>query len=467
MCRRYDHTSGITSTTQGTFVNLFGIIWRHRAAWLFAGASFILLSASLWTVVRALETEVQNTSEAANTTLTRALVNAHWDALGTMLHFDGDVGLAKANPRLPAVDGLIRTFSRDTDLVKVKIYDLKGLTLYSSDPAQIGENKSGNAGFIQASKGRVVSELTYRGKFGGFDGDLYQRNLVSSYVPVYGTRGVEAVVEVYTDRTEAIDRVEHRMVQLSALLAALFGVVFGLLFAYTRRPAPASAPHTVQGGNSAAPTPADDSDAVFKEVSLQLAGSLAQRSQALQALASDLLSTPLDGPQTSLVGRLADLGEAEDTQARHLLWLHDVLISPRRQEAKGFDLNALLRESFQRHADGARARGLEVQCHVAQELPSSFTGDPELTARLLDLLLLILCGRAAQGVLQLKAQLGPRGPQIDLISSGSQHPFIETLERHLVDRLAQQLGGELHIQASSDSGGWFTLMLPMAHKGEP
>ena len=442
-------------------MNIFSFFDRYQSALFFAGAYLILLSVSLWVTMQTLRTEVQSTSEAANTTFTRVLVNANWDALRPMLSSAEDAGVAKANPKLPAIDGLVRSFSKGTDLVKVKIYDLKGLTLYSSDPAQIGEDKSSNPGFIQARKGRVMSELTYRGKFGGFDGDLYNRNLVSSYVPVFGLQGVEAVVEVYTDRTDAIEGVKRQGVRLALSLAGLFGVVLGLLYVLASRHATALQSAVGNGVRSSAHTPEDESGAVFKEVAGQLTESLLERAKALRALESRCLATPPEGSQTSLVRALADLSAADDTQAQRLSWLLELLHGQSRPVAETFDLNAMLSELFQRHAKGARERGLEVQSHIAKELAMSFMGDPELTSRLLDLLLQVLCGRATSGVLQFKAQAGPRGLQLDLISSGTQGRLIEPLERCLVERLAQQVGGELHIQTSQDRGDWFTLVLPL------
>lgn len=442
------------------------ITGRHKSAWLFVGAYLILLPVSLWVAVQAMRAEVQSTSETANTTFTRALVNANWDALRPMLSSVEDAGVAKANPKLPAVDGLIRSFSKGTDLVKVKIYDLKGLTLYSSDPAQIGEDKSNNAGFLQARRGRVVSELTYRGKFGGFDGDLYSRNLISSYVPVFGPQGVEAVLEVYSDRTDAIERVDRRVVELSLSLAGLFGVVLGLLYGFARRHAPALQSEVNRGTGSSTNTSDDDSGPDYKEVAWQLAESLAERARALRALESRCLASTPDGSQTSFTRALADLSAAEDMQAQHLSWLRELLEGQNRPVTEPFDLNAMLSDLFQRYAKDSRDRGLDVQIYIAKELAQPFTGDSELTSRLLDLLLQALCGRAGSGVMQFKAQAGPRGFQLDLISSGTQGPLIQPLERRLVERLAHRVGGELRIQTSQDRGDWFTLLLPQTKKGD-
>src|SRR5579859_3933798 len=44
-------------------------------------------------------------------------------------------------------------------IVKVKIYDAKGLTVFSTEPGQIGQDKSDDEGVVSALAGKVASEL--------------------------------------------------------------------------------------------------------------------------------------------------------------------------------------------------------------------------------------------------------------------------------------------------------------------
>ena len=61
------------------------------------------------------------------------------------------------------------THLRGLTVVKVKVYDMGGRTVFSTDANQIGEDKSSNPGFQAARFGSVTSELTHRDEFSAFD----------------------------------------------------------------------------------------------------------------------------------------------------------------------------------------------------------------------------------------------------------------------------------------------------------
>jgi diguanylate cyclase (GGDEF)-like protein/PAS domain S-box-containing protein len=117
-------------------------------------------------------------------------------------------------------------------VVKVKIYDLRGRTVFSTDTSQIGKDYSRNPGFLSAKQGRVLSELSHREKFSAFHAEIQNRDLLSSYVPVRRGKDapVEGVMEVYTDVTDLLAAIEQqqRLVTLSVIvvLSALYGILF-------------------------------------------------------------------------------------------------------------------------------------------------------------------------------------------------------------------------------------------------
>jgi diguanylate cyclase (GGDEF)-like protein len=122
-------------------------------------------------------------------------------------------------------------------VVKVKIYDLNGRTVFSTDLNQIGEDKSDNDGFIAAKAGRPVSEITFRNQFAAFEKVINDRNLISTYIPIRrdDKQAPEGVFEVYSDVTEYVGELERATYRIVGLVLASLGLLYVFLFAIVRR----------------------------------------------------------------------------------------------------------------------------------------------------------------------------------------------------------------------------------------
>ena len=86
-------------------------------------------------------------------------------------------------------------------VVRVNLFDRRGVVIFSTDRDQIGQSHTSNAGFLSAIDGRVASNLTYRDIFNRFTNGSQTTNLMEIYVPVRAraTQSVDAVFESYTD----------------------------------------------------------------------------------------------------------------------------------------------------------------------------------------------------------------------------------------------------------------------------
>ena len=122
-------------------------------------------------------------------------------------------------------------------VVKVKIYNLDGLTVFSTEPKQIGEDKSTNSGFLAAKSGLAVSEITFRDRFDAFEKVINDRSLISSYIPIRTSPGapVEGVIEVYSDVTDYVERLQATTWKIAAGVLGSLSLLYLFLFAITRR----------------------------------------------------------------------------------------------------------------------------------------------------------------------------------------------------------------------------------------
>jgi diguanylate cyclase (GGDEF)-like protein len=179
---------------------------------------------------------VQNES---NADLTRAFSDTIWnrysDAFSRLSALPADQ-LAK-QPEIAALDKEIKHRVRGMRVVKIKIYDRNGLTVFSTEKKQIGENKHDNPGFLGAMRGEVVSEIVFKDKFNAFDKTIENRNLLSSYIPVRSEpdEPPRGVFELYSDITTLLKEVRQTEYKIMALVVSLMLALYAYLLIYVRR----------------------------------------------------------------------------------------------------------------------------------------------------------------------------------------------------------------------------------------
>jgi PAS domain S-box-containing protein len=146
-------------------------------------------------------------------------------------------GELRANPEIGRLREAVLRQIRDTGVVKVKIYNLQGRTVFSTEGDQIGADQSQNAGFVAARDGEVASELTHRATFSAFDKTIEDRDLFSSYVPLRSAEGSApaAVFEIYTDVTPFLQQIARTQLRVVGGVALMLSALYATLFLIVRR----------------------------------------------------------------------------------------------------------------------------------------------------------------------------------------------------------------------------------------
>lgn len=127
----------------------------------------------------------------------------------------------KALPGFAEMDVAAYAAMRATKVFKIKVWDLRGITVYSSEHAQVGDDGVGNAGWQRAAAGTPASELTHRDRFSAFEGVVENRDVISTYVPVFapGSDTVLGVVELYSDVTPFLAQIRDASAAFAQIAA--------------------------------------------------------------------------------------------------------------------------------------------------------------------------------------------------------------------------------------------------------
>ena len=362
---------------------------------LFAGLVVVAASLLLIGMYKQVASEdLHAMAERSNVAVARIFSNVVWDAHAgflTTAHFLTPQAI-RQHPETQAIRESMLRRMRDLSILKIKIYDLDGLTVFSTEPSQIGEDKSGNGGFLAARTGHQASELTHRDTFSAFEQTVEDRDVLSSYVPVTSASGaIEGVLEVYYDVTELLATVQQRQLMLQMVVGATFLLLYLLLIFGVWHSERQTRRH------------------YYKNLDLARAAARAEESSRLKSEFLATMSHELRTPLNAILGFSEILklqmpqAEGDETRreyansiwmsGRHLLNIIDDVLDMSKVEAgemtldcDSFDPVAMLESCLRLVENQAVQNGVKLIFNIASDLPPAFGDERRMKQVLLNLL---------------------------------------------------------------------------------
>jgi signal transduction histidine kinase len=439
----------------------------------------------------------------ANIDVGRLAINAIETAHGAPLAGHPWLSAEPGDPRrrgwVATADRALRRLLEGSSVLKFKLYDARGLTVYSTETAQIGEDKRSQPALQRALAGESITALSYRDRFNALEGEVTARDLLSTYEPLRDGAGrVVAVAEVYTDLSPLLLRVRTYQRNLTLMVAAIAVLIYGALMLLVLRAARLLTAQRSQlvDAQSEAAAARDLAERATQAKSAFLANmshEIRTPMNGVLGMAELLQRTPLDAEQRRFVSALSRSGRALLALLNDLLDFSKIEADRLVLESRVFDLHAALDDCVQLMAPSASRKGVQLHYQRAPEVPQWVRGDPLRLQQIVNNLLGNAVKFTDSGEVRLAvraaAALGPGGVQIEVTDTGCGigtqalaqlfEPFAQadagTARRHggtglglaIARRLAQAMGGRIEAASQVGQGSRFVVELRLEPSAAP
>ncbi len=122
------------------------------------------------------------------------------------------------------------TAIHEDDALKLKIYNLAGIALYSSASNEIG-GVSAHPDFVsRALSGETVHHVEHRDTFFGLKGEIHDVDVALTYMPLTHAGKRIGVIEIYDNATPVFKRLHTNSVRITLIVFGAFAMLYAALF---------------------------------------------------------------------------------------------------------------------------------------------------------------------------------------------------------------------------------------------
>ncbi|MDO8465735.1 MAG: EAL domain-containing protein [Gallionella sp.] len=140
----------------------------------------------------------------------------------------------RTNPGIQAFKGTLNTV-REHSILKLKLYNPSGITVFSSVAEEIGGNSRNRGMPEKVLASGTQHKLEFRNKFSTPAGDIYNRHILATYVPLTDAEKRIGVLEVYADITPSFDRISVKIFYIATIVLGIFAALYAALFFSARK----------------------------------------------------------------------------------------------------------------------------------------------------------------------------------------------------------------------------------------
>ncbi|MGC2165166.1 MAG: sensor domain-containing diguanylate cyclase [Gallionella sp.] len=151
---------------------------------------------------------------------------------------DSENGNSSALPNTQNLDLLfakeLKRIKSD-DILKIKVFNLSGMTIYSSVRSEIGKLSDHRELLDRALHGEQAHDIVSRAVFLGASGQIHNARLYQTYMPLRYSGTQIGVIESYADASSIFEKLQSKIISISLLVCGVFSALYVALFFAVRK----------------------------------------------------------------------------------------------------------------------------------------------------------------------------------------------------------------------------------------